>query len=103
MMRPSKNEEILIHHGISLDEDNPEWTETDFKHARPAKEVLPEIFGQKSADVLLNRNPGRPPKENPKERITIRLDTDVVAWIKDQGPGYQTRINTILREAMERG
>jgi uncharacterized protein (DUF4415 family) len=32
-----------------------------------------------------------------KERVTVRLDTDIVAWLKAQGRGYQTRINAILR------
>lgn len=35
-----------------------------------------------------------------KEPITIRLDADVVAWLKSQGPGYQTRINALLRKTM---
>lgn len=35
-----------------------------------------------------------------KEPVTIRLDADVVAWLKSQGPGYQTRINALLRQAM---
>lgn len=85
-----------------MDVDNPEWTEDDFARARPAREVLPGIVGRENAEYLLQRGPGRPLKENPKKRITIRLDADLVAWIKDQGPGYQTRINAILREAMER-
>jgi uncharacterized protein (DUF4415 family) len=36
-----------------------------------------------------------------KKQLTIRLDADVLAWIKGQGRGYQTRINRILRVAME--
>jgi uncharacterized protein (DUF4415 family) len=32
----------------------------------------------------------------------VRLDSDVLAWFKSQGKGYQTRINAILREAMLR-
>ncbi len=32
-----------------------------------------------------------------KERITIRLDKDVVKWFKHLGPGYQRRVNTVLR------
>ncbi len=56
-----------------------------------------------NAEVLLQRGRGRPLKERPKEWITIRLDAYLVTWIKKQGPGYQTRINAILREAMERG
>ena len=37
----------------------------------------------------------------PKSTITIRLDTDVLDWLREQGPGYQTRINAILRAYME--
>lgn len=36
-----------------------------------------------------------------KNSITIRLDADVLAWLKRSGPGYQTRINTLLRQAMD--
>lgn len=38
-----------------------------------------------------------------KEPVTLRLDADVLAWLKSQGPGYQTRINTLLRDAMVHG
>jgi uncharacterized protein (DUF4415 family) len=38
-----------------------------------------------------------------KKPLTIRLDADVLAWLKGQGAGYQTRINAILRSAMENG
>jgi len=37
-----------------------------------------------------------------KKPVTIRVDADVLAWLKRQGSGYQTRINKLLREAMER-
>ncbi len=36
-----------------------------------------------------------------KQLVTIRLDTDVVAWLKRSGRGYQTRTNKILRSVME--
>ncbi|WP_457332385.1 BrnA antitoxin family protein [Rhizobacter sp. P5_C2] len=32
-----------------------------------------------------------------KASISLRVDTDVLEWFKAQGPGYQTRINTVLR------
>ena len=35
-----------------------------------------------------------------KKSLTIRLDADVLAWLKSQGAGYQTRINRLLRYAM---
>jgi uncharacterized protein (DUF4415 family) len=36
-----------------------------------------------------------------KKQLTIRLDTDVLDWLKLHGRGYQTRINRILRVVME--
>lgn len=36
-----------------------------------------------------------------KLQLTIRLDADVLEWLKANGRGYQTRINRILRAAME--
>lgn len=35
-----------------------------------------------------------------KRSITIRVDPDVLAWLKSEGPGYQSRINALLRTAM---
>ena len=35
-----------------------------------------------------------------KTSTTVRVDSDVLAWLKSSGPGYQTRLNAILREAM---
>jgi len=32
-----------------------------------------------------------------KELVSLRLDQDVLEWFKAQGPGYQTRINSVLR------
>jgi uncharacterized protein (DUF4415 family) len=36
-----------------------------------------------------------------KKQLTIRVDADVLDWLKSQGKGYQTRINRILRMVME--
>ena len=36
-----------------------------------------------------------------KEAISLRVDMDVLDWLRRQGPGYQTTINRILREHME--
>lgn len=35
-----------------------------------------------------------------KQQVTARLDADVLAWLKSDGRGYQTRMNAILRRAM---
>ena|SRR5208337_2507182 len=36
----------------------------------------------------------------PKDRVTIRMDHDLVVWLKKKGSGYRTRINAILRSYM---
>lgn len=36
-----------------------------------------------------------------KQQLTIRVDSDVLAWLKSQGKGYQSRMNDILRSAMQ--
>jgi uncharacterized protein (DUF4415 family) len=37
----------------------------------------------------------------PKSQVAFRLDNDVIAWFRAQGPGYQSRVNAILRAYME--
>ena len=58
---------------------------------------LSDEFWQKAM-----RNPFYKPT---KQSTTVRVDSDVLFWLKSKGKGYQTRINKILREAMlkERG
>jgi uncharacterized protein (DUF4415 family) len=38
---------------------------------------------------------------NTKDRVTIRIDRDILQWFKSKGRGYQTRINAILRAFYE--
>jgi uncharacterized protein (DUF4415 family) len=38
-----------------------------------------------------------------KQRISLRVDTEVIDWFKSKGPGYQTRMNRILRRVMMEG
>ena len=45
------------------------------------------------------RNPLYKPTKTP---TTVRMDSDVLAWLKAQGKGYQTRMNAILRQEMLR-
>jgi uncharacterized protein (DUF4415 family) len=48
-------------------------------------------------------NPKYGKAEPSKVPVSVRIDTDVVAWLKRGGKGYQTRLNAILRQAMARG
>ena len=43
---------------------------------------------------------GRPPADLVKERVTLRLDPDVLARLRRDGPGWQTRANQLLRKAI---
>lgn len=36
----------------------------------------------------------------PKRSVTMRLDSDILEWLKGYGKGYQTRVNLLLRHAM---
>ena len=44
---------------------------------------------------------GRPPSDSPKVSTTIRLDADIVAKFRAKGAGWQSRMNTALREWLE--
>lgn len=64
----------------------------------------PEITGEmlEQADVyhgdkLISRGRGRPKEESTKERITIRLDPEVVDSFRTTGPGWQSRMNQALK------
>lgn len=49
------------------------------------------------------KNAVRNPFYKPTKQVTtVRVDADVLMWLKGQGKGYQTRINAILRAAMLR-
>lgn len=55
------------------------------RQARPAAEVLPELFGAKVAAETLRPKRGRPPADHPKAHVNIRLDAkEVVEEVADQ-------------------
>ena len=66
-------------------DDAPELTDAFFKHADEFK-----------GDKLVRR--GRPKADVVRERITIRLEADVLAKFKASGPGWQTRMNAALAD-----
>lgn len=45
--------------------------------------------------------PDIPDLPEPKEKISLRLDADVLRWFRGQGPRYQSRINAVLRAYMQ--
>jgi len=115
---PTPEEEARINAGILLDPDNPELTDEDFARMRPAREFLSaEVFAAwtdksepvtfahvtDAEDAARRTSRGRPKLENPKKRIAIRVDADVLDAFRHTGVGWQTRINALLREAVEQG
>jgi uncharacterized protein (DUF4415 family) len=71
-----------------------------YSDARPAADVLPELIGDKAALELLRRGRGRPRKDARKVNQTIRIDPEVLEAYRQEGKGWQTRINQVLREHM---
>ena len=67
--------EDAIQAGADADPDNPGWTPAELARA----EYVPP----------------------PKQPVTIRIDGEVLAWFKEQGPGYQTRMNAVLRSYVQ--
>jgi len=84
------------------DHDNPAWSEQDFAEARSAREVLPKLFGEHRAEVMLTPRRGRPPASQRKVQVSLRLDPDVIAAFRATGPGWQTRMNDALRDWLTR-
>jgi uncharacterized protein (DUF4415 family) len=65
-----------------------------------APELTKEYFERADlyhGDMLIRR--GRPPSDNPKHALKLRIDADVVEHFRATGPGWQTRINNTLRRA----
>jgi len=79
------------------DDDNPEWTAEDFAKARPFKEVFPDQH------AAMKRQGGRPRLASPKVHIGLRLAADVVSGIRAAGPGYNAKVERVLRQALESG
>jgi uncharacterized protein (DUF4415 family) len=79
--------------------ESPEWTAQEFEHARPALDVVAEVFGTNAAEAL-KRGRGRPPKTSRKVNQTLRLDPDVLEAYRLEGSGWQARINDVLRAHM---
>ena len=76
-------------------DDAPEWTEDVFDRAqfsRGGKVVRP------ATGTLTKR--GRPKLEAPKKQVSVRLDQNVIEKLQEAGPGWQTRMNEILKKAV---
>jgi uncharacterized protein (DUF4415 family) len=73
----------------AIDPDNPPLTAEQLKRLRPIS-AEEKAFWRKAL--------GRPPSDNPKQAVSLRLDRDIVEHFKATGPGWQSRINAALRK-----
>jgi uncharacterized protein (DUF4415 family) len=73
----------------------------------PRRARVVELFASIEDDLLslMDEETGAEARWNRprKRRISLRVDIEVVDWFKSKGPGYQTRINRILRWVMVEG
>lgn len=85
-----------------IDDENPELTDEWFARARPAADVLREQFGAEAVAHLLKPKRGRPPKAKVKRPINIRLSPEVLEYFRATGPGWQTRVDEVLKRFVVR-
>ena len=75
-----------------------DWTDPDDAPPLTADMLdRAEVF---RGDRFLRRGRGRPRSAAAREQISVRLDPDVLARLRAAGPGWQSQINTILRQAL---
>ncbi len=86
---PTPEEEAAINADIASNSDT--WEATG--PFRRMAEVHPELVARLLAEQAARNARG-------KTRVTIRLDADVVARLREDGPGWQTRANAALRQAV---
>jgi uncharacterized protein (DUF4415 family) len=77
-------------------DDAPEWDDGDFQKAefKIGDQVVRPATG-----TYTKR--GRPKLESPKTLVTLRLDPDVLTRLRATGPGWQSKVNDILKKAVE--
>lgn len=83
---------------VDPDDDIPEADDTFFEHAQFSRggKVIRAATG-----TLTNR--GRPPlpEGTRKELVSLRLSPDILWWLRCTGPGWQSRVEQMLREKMD--
>ena len=80
---PSDEEDARIRAGIAADPDTHEVGDAEF--------------------ALMTRRVGRPAAALVRPMLSMRVDPDVLAKLRASGKGWQTRVNALLRQAVEKG
>lgn len=82
LIPPTPEEDAAINAAIADDADTYELSDLEFKQLRPMR--------------------GRPKSANPKILLSVRYSPDVVEYFKSTGEGWQSRMDEVLREYVER-
>jgi uncharacterized protein (DUF4415 family) len=80
LIPPTPEEDAAITAAAAADPDNPPLTDQALATMQPMR--------------------GRPRLARPKVALTMRVDADVMDALKNSGPGWQTRVNSLLRDAL---
>ena len=75
----------------------PEWF-ADARREIGGKPVTPEV-----AKTALAKRVGRPTVEIKRPVVSIRIDPDVLERLRASGKGWQSKVNALLRQAVEQG
>ena len=86
-------EEVAVQAMIAADPDNPEITPAQASQLQPFSEAMPLL------SAALKRGRGRPPAQIKTVPVKLRIDPMTLARFKAGGPGWQTRMNEVLRMA----
>ncbi len=82
LISPTPEEDAAINAAIAADTDTYELTDTEFRRLHPLR--------------------GRPKSTRPKILLSVRYSPDVVEYFKSTGEGWQSRMDEVLREYVER-
>jgi uncharacterized protein (DUF4415 family) len=105
--RPAKNTS-----GLFLPEEQQSWKGNSMNKVPEAvRKELAKLAAKSESEIDLYDLPATSAKDwrgaqrgqfyRPvKQQLTVRIDADVLAWLRGQGKGYQSRLNEILRDAM---
>jgi len=94
-MSDKKEKIVQKQFGEDLSTSKTDWEKLDNMHDDDIDCSDIPAYG---ADFWADAKIVTPPE---KQQLTIRLDKDVLDWMKSQGKGYQTRINAVLRSYYE--
>ena len=80
---PDDEEDARIRAGIAADPDTHEVNKAEF--------------------ATMRKRVGRPPSAVVRPMLSLRVDADVAVALRASGKGWQTRVNALLRQALEQG